>query len=75
MGNVKVTKEFLTDGQRKVLEFIQTFILNHGYAPTWREIAGELNMKRSNVQYHLTILEQKKYIKTPGRKFRNLRIV
>lgn len=60
--------EELTQRQRKVLEFISTYLDTHGYPPTLREISGHLGISGTlGVMKHLNALERKGFIrKDPG---------
>lgn len=54
----------LTSRQRQVLQFIITFMDNHGYPPTLREIAKHLQVSGPlPASKHLDALEKKGYIK------------
>lgn len=56
--------EPLTPKQQAVLKAIQVFIAYHGYAPTRRELAVELQIVSTNaVTDHLIALEKKGAIK------------
>ena len=59
--------ENLTKRQEDTLNVIKKFIATHGYPPTVREIAKELNVSSpATIQVHLTILEDKGYISKGG---------
>lgn len=54
----------LTPRQLEVLEFIQSYVQQQGYAPTIREIMQGMHLgSSSNVHRHLVELEKKGYIK------------
>ncbi len=58
----------LTERQRKVLEFIENYIGEHGYPPSIRDIARRFRITPRGAQIHLKALEKKGYInRTDGR--------
>ena len=65
----------LTDRQREVLEFIQTFTQAHGVPPTVREIGGRFHVTPRAAFDHLRALERKGFLRrrsTVGRTSRAL---
>lgn len=52
----------LTDKQRQVLEFIESFEEANGMAPTVYEIAENFSVKTSTIFSHLRSLQKKKYL-------------
>ena len=65
----------LTDRQREVLEFIQSFTETHGVPPTVREIGGRFHVTPRAAFDHLRALERKGYLRrrsTAGRTSRAL---
>lgn len=52
-----------TPRQREILDWVKTFIRNHGMPPTVREIGGAFDIKSSSVFRLLKELERKGYIK------------
>jgi SOS-response transcriptional repressor LexA len=54
--------------EMKMLDMIKSYVKDHGYSPTVREIAEILDIKStSTAQRHLNILEKEGYItKTDG---------
>ncbi len=65
----------LTQRQREVLDFIQTFSETHGVPPTVREIGGRFHVTPRAAFDHLKALERKGYLKrraTAGRTSRAL---
>src|SRR5262249_61551206 len=65
----------LTDRQREVLEFIQSFTETHGVPPTVREIGGRFHVTPRAAFDHLRALERKGYLRrrsTEGRTSRAL---
>jgi repressor LexA len=70
------TRDELTDRQREILSFITTYIGEHGYPPTLREIGSRFNIKSTNgVNDHLRALEKKGYLQREDLKSRALRPV
>lgn len=66
----------LTIRQTQVLQAIECFIKKNGYSPTYREIAGMLNIKYVNSIFNIcTVLEEKGYISTKNGKARTIRIL
>ncbi len=61
-------KNFLTERQKEVLEFLKKYISERGYPPTLREVAQNLQIKwTKGIEKHLQALEKKGYIKRfPG---------
>jgi repressor LexA len=65
----------LTERQREVLDFIQTFSETHGVPPTVREIGGRFHVTPRAAFDHLRALERKGYLRrrsTEGRTSRAL---
>lgn len=53
----------LTPRQRRILDYIRAFRLEHGYPPTLRQIGAEMGIKSTNgVHDHLAALKRKGYI-------------
>ena len=52
----------LTEKQRQVLEFIESFEETNGMAPTVYEIAENFSVKTSTIFSHLRALQRKKYL-------------
>ena len=58
----------LSNIQKKIIDFIESFIDKYGYSPSVRDVAGGCGIASSTVaQYHLNILEREGYI-SRGRK-------
>jgi len=54
----------LTERQRKVLEVIEDFILEHGYSPTIRQLGKLLRMANPSAVFkHVLSLEKKGYVR------------
>ncbi len=50
--------------QRQTLEFLRSFIADHGYGPTLKDIANHIGVKSvSTAHFHLERLEQKGFIR------------
>jgi repressor LexA len=61
---VNRTRIKLTERQRKVLEAIEDFILEHGYAPTIRQLGKLLRMANPSAVFkHILSLEKKGYVR------------
>ena len=68
--------EKLTNRQKDVLDYLKSYIANHGYPPAVREIGFALGLNSpATIQSHLTALESKGYIKKTNSKYRSLEIV
>ena len=56
-------KKILTKRQQEILDFIESFLQQHGYPPTLREIGNAFGISSTNgVRVNLAALEKKKYI-------------
>lgn len=56
--------EKLTNRQKDVLDYIKSYVANHGYPPAVREIGAALGLNSpATIQSHITALEAKGYIK------------
>ncbi len=62
----------LTDKQRKVLQFIEEYMQQHGYPPSIRDIARRFRITPRGAQMHLRALEKKGYIRRGNGKARAL---
>ena len=59
-----MAKPELTEKQRRVLEFIESMVIERGSAPTIREIGARFGISSTNgVRTHLTALIKKGYLK------------
>ncbi len=68
--------EKLTKRQEDTLKFIKEYIVAHGYPPTVREIAKELDVSSpATVQAHLDSLANKGYIKKGSNKNRTIELM
>jgi repressor LexA len=65
----------LTDRQRRVLEFIQTYIKMKGFAPSMQDVATGMGLKsRSNIHRIVRYLEDNGLLTTVPHKFRTIKI-
>ena len=66
----------LSKRQQKILQYMETYVHEHGYPPTIREIglATDIN-STSVVNYNLNKLVQAGYLERSGRKSRGIRVV
>jgi len=64
-------KKTLTRRQKEILDKIQDFILEHGYAPTVREIGQMVGLTNPSAVFkHLLSLEKKGYLRREGGELR-----
>ena len=68
--------EKLTKRQEDTLKYIKEYIVSHGYPPTVREIAKELDVSSpATIQAHLDRLADKGYIKKGSNKNRTIELM
>ncbi|WP_420830229.1 transcriptional repressor LexA [Bifidobacterium phasiani] len=66
----------LTDRQRKVLDAIRAHVVQHGFAPSFREIGEAAGLKSpSSVKHQLQVLEDKGLIRMNANKGRAIELV
>ena len=66
----------LTKRQREILTYLATYSEEHGYAPSFEEIAARFNYNSlATVHEHLTNLERKGYIKRAYNESRGIELV
>jgi len=65
----------LTDRQKEVLEYIESFIQENPYPPTIREIAAHFEMSVKGAYDHLKALERKGRIRAGGGRSRKIEII
>jgi len=66
----------LTKRQREILTYLETYTEEHGYAPSFEEIATQFNYNSlATVHEHLTNLERKGYIKRAYNESRGIELV
>jgi repressor LexA len=54
----------LTDKQQAVLDWIQSYVVKHGYAPVQKEIAENTCIHhQANVRLYLKLIEKKGYLR------------
>lgn len=65
----------LTKRQRQILDYIEEFIEDNGYAPSYREIAAEFALSSvSTVAEHIDALSNKGYLKRGTNEARSLQL-
>ena len=58
-----------TDKAQLILEFVDQFVLENGYAPSVREIGAAVGLRSTaSVSYHLQALQEKGLLHSPGGK-------
>ena len=66
----------LTKRQRQILDYLTSYASQHGYAPSFEEIAGHFNYNSlATVHEHLSNLERKGYIKRSYNESRAIEIL
>ncbi len=64
-------RQELTPRQRKTLQAIETFVLEHGFAPTIRELGRRLGLTNPSAVFkHVLSLERKGYLRREGGELR-----
>jgi len=65
----------VTRRQKEVLDLIAAFVAEHGYCPSYEEIAHGLNLASlATVHKHITLLERKHYLKRGFNQSRSLEL-
>src|SRR3954470_20884355 len=65
----------LTKRQKEVLDFIAGFVGDHGYCPSYEEIARGLKLASlATVHKHISVLESKSYLKRGFNQSRSLEL-
>ena len=64
----------LTDRQSEILTFIANYRQDHGYSPSWEEIASGINIHLSTLREHLFAMKKKSVIKWVDRVPRSITI-
>ena len=65
-----------SDKAQRILEFVNTFVQENGFAPSVREIGAAVGLRSTaSVSYHLQQLQEKGYLQSPGAKGRKRAIV
>lgn len=66
----------MTERQKLVLDFIQTFIKMRGFPPSYAEIAQGLGMRsKSNIHRHVHTLREKGLIQVKPHMVRSLKVI
>lgn len=64
----------LTERQKRVLDFVLSYLDKHGYPPSVRDVARAFRITPRGAMIHLDALERKGYI-TRGRKARSIKVL
>ena len=65
-----------SDKAEKILEYVNQFVQENGFAPSVREIGAAVGLRSTaSVSYHLQQLQEKGYLQSPGVKGRKRAIV
>ena len=65
-----------SDKAQKILEYVNQFVQENGYAPSVREIGAAVGLRSTaSVSYHLQALQEKGLLQAPGAKGRKRAIV
>jgi repressor LexA len=74
-GKREARKMALTRRQKQVVDFIAAFIDEHGYSPSYEEIARGLDLASlATVHKHISVLEAKNYLKRGFNQSRSLEL-
>jgi len=66
----------MTERQKLVLDFIQTFVKMRGFAPSYSEIAQGLGMRsKSNIHRLVHVLEERGLLQIKPHMVRSLKVV
>ena len=66
----------LTRRQKQILDFLEAYIGEHGYAPSFEEIAAQFTFRSlATVHEHLTNLERKGFIRRTHNESRSIELV
>src|SRR2546423_8908233 len=66
----------LTKRQREILDYLQDFIQQHGYAPSLEEVGRRFGLSSlATVHKHLTNLQEKGFIKRAWNRSRSVEMV
>ena len=69
-------RTMLTPRRKQILEFLQRYIEQHGYAPTIQEIGRNFHLSSTaTVHKHLTNLQEKGFIKRAWNRSRSVEMV
>jgi len=64
----------ITERQAQIIIFIENFIAQNGYSPTFREIADHFKWTPKGAHDHILALVKKGYIEFKSKKARTIRI-
>ena len=65
-----------SDKAQRILEFVNEFVQENGFAPSVREIGAAVGLRSTaSVSYHLQQLQEKGFLQSPGAKGRKRAIV
>ena len=65
-----------SDKADRILEYVNTFVQENGYAPSVREIGAAVGLRSTaSVSYHIQALQDKGLLLSPGAKGRKRSIV
>ena len=60
-----------SDKAEKILEYVNAFVQENGYAPSVREIGAAVGLRSTaSVSYHIQALQEKGLLAAPGQKGR-----
>ena len=65
----------ITPKRTATLEFIRTFVAEHGYSPTFREIAAKLGIHNNAVFQQVSRLKRDGYVTFDPGKARTIRVL
>ncbi len=66
----------LTRRQKQILDYLQSYIVEHGYAPSFEEIAERIAFRSlATVHEHLTNLQRKGYIRRSHNESRSIELL
>src|SRR5579883_3361514 len=75
-GKMRISSEQASDIQRRIYDFIVTYIRDEGMPPTNREIGQAMKIASTgHVDYHLSMLEKKNYNLREAKKSRGIKLV
>ncbi|MCB0833737.1 MAG: transcriptional repressor LexA, partial [Bacteroidetes bacterium] len=67
-------KSELTEKQQRILDFIDQFIVDHGYPPTIMEMAERFKVTIGTIQDHIEALKRKSYLRQRPNKARGFEL-
>lgn len=65
----------LTIRQKQILEYLKNYQAEHGYPPSFREVAGHFKINLGTVQDHFKALTRKGYLSREVNRSRGLRLI